>query len=65
MTQSLLPRVAIVWGLRTPFTKAGTAFKKYAAVELAVHSVNGRVEKHSLDPTSTGEKEIGQASQVM
>lgn len=32
-------RVAVIGGARTPFAKAGTALKKYSALDLAVHSV--------------------------
>ncbi len=45
MTPSTSTRVAIVGGARTPFAKAGTALKKFLPLELAVHSVNGLLEK--------------------
>ncbi len=50
MSSKALNRVAVVGGARTPFAKAGTALKDYSALELAVHSVNGALEKLDLDP---------------
>ena len=52
-------RVAVVGGARTPFVKAGTVFRKYAALELAVHSVDGLLEKQQLDPQSVDELVYG------
>ena len=43
-------RVAIVAGGRTPFVKAGKAFKDLGPLELARQSVLGLVERHSVDP---------------
>ena len=43
-------RVAIIGGMRTPFVKASTVFKKYSALDLSVHSVNGLVDKLQIDP---------------
>ena len=43
-------RVAVVAGSRTPFVKAGTAFKDRSPLELALHSVEGLAEMHGLDP---------------
>ena len=43
-------RVAIVAGVRTPFVKAGRAFKDLGPLELARHSVQGLVERHDVDP---------------
>ncbi|MCH7777921.1 MAG: acetyl-CoA C-acyltransferase, partial [Gemmatimonadetes bacterium] len=59
MTQSTSTRVAIVGGARTPFAKAGTALKKFLPLELAVHSVNGLLEKQKLDPHSVDELVYG------
>ncbi len=43
-------RVAVVGGARTPFVKAGTKFRKHRALDLAVHSVNGALDKLDVDP---------------
>jgi len=43
-------RVAIVGGARTPFAKVGTMLKDQSAVDLGAHSVDGVLEKFSLDP---------------
>ncbi len=50
MSHKTKNRVAIVGGARTPFAKAGTAWKDVPALELATHSVNGVLEKLELDP---------------
>jgi acetyl-CoA acyltransferase len=52
-------RVAVVGGSRTPFVKAGTVFRKYSALDLGVHSVNGLLEKQTLDPNSVDELVYG------
>ena len=52
-------RVAVVGGARTPFAKAGTVFRKFSALDLSVHSVNGLLEKHELDPNSVDELVFG------
>lgn len=52
-------RVAVVGGARTPFAKAGTVFRKISALDLSVHSVNGLLEKHELDPNSVDELVFG------
>lgn len=43
-------RVAVVAGARTPFVKAGTAFKGKRPLTLATHAVRGLVETHDVDP---------------
>ena len=45
-------RVAIVAGGRTPFVKAGKAFKDLGPLALARHSVTGLVDRHDVDPES-------------
>ena len=50
MNQHASARVAVIGGARTPFVRAGTVFRKYSALDLAVHSVNGLLEKLRLDP---------------
>lgn len=57
--QRMLRRVAIVGGTRTPFVKAGTAFKRRSALELALHCLNGLVERQRLDPTTVDELAFG------
>ena len=57
MTNSV--RVAVVGGARTPFVKAGTVFRKYSALDLSIHSVNGLLEKQKLDPNSVDELIFG------
>jgi acetyl-CoA acetyltransferase family protein len=52
-------RVAVVGGSRTPFAKAGTVFRKFSALDLSVHSVNGLLEKQELDPNSVDELVYG------
>ena len=52
-------RVAVVGGARTPFTKAGTAFRKHSPLELSVHAVNGLLAKQELDPQSVDELAYG------
>ncbi len=42
-------RVAIVAGARTPFVRAGTAFKDLGPLELARQSVLGLMERHEVD----------------
>ena len=52
-------RVAVVGGSRTPFVKAGTVFRKYSALDLGVHAVNGLLEKQGLDPNTVDELVYG------
>ena len=50
MSHDSAPRVAVIGGARTPFAKAGTVFREKTPLELAVHSVDGLLEKQDLDP---------------
>ena len=59
MTHDRSIRVAVVGGARTPFTRAGTVFRKYSALDLGVHAVDGLLAKQSLDPQSVGELAFG------
>ncbi len=43
-------RVAIIAGGRTPFVKAGKAFKDLGPLKLACHTVKGVLERHEIDP---------------
>ncbi|RYF09590.1 MAG: acetyl-CoA C-acyltransferase, partial [Deltaproteobacteria bacterium] len=53
-------RVAIVAGLRTPFVKSGTAFKKMSALDLACACVSELLARHDLDPASIDRVIYGQ-----
>ena len=46
-------------GIRTPFVKAGTVFRKYSALDLGVHAVNGLIETQELPPNSVDELVYG------
>lgn len=59
ISKNIATRVAIVGGVRTPFVKAGTVFKKHSVLNLAVHSVNGLLEKQRLDPQFVDELVYG------
>ena len=59
MNQSTSTRVAVVGGARTPFVKAGTTFKKHSALDLAIHSVDGLLEKQNIDPASIDDVAYG------
>ncbi len=59
MSENTATRVAVVGGVRTPFGRAGTVFKKRSALNLAVHSVNGLLQKQRLDPQSVDELVYG------
>ncbi|MFQ6023958.1 MAG: acetyl-CoA C-acyltransferase [Acidiferrobacterales bacterium] len=59
MNEGTPTRVAVIGGARTPFAKAGTVFKKYSALQLGVHAVNGLLEKQDLDPQSVDELVYG------
>ena len=45
-------RVAVIAGGRTPFAKAGKAFKDLGPLKIGTHAVKGLVERHDLDPAS-------------
>lgn len=45
-------RVAVVAGVRTPFVKAGKAFKDLGPLKIGTHAVKGLVERHDIDPAS-------------
>lgn len=45
-------RVAVMGGARTPFVKAGTAFRGYRPLELSLHAVEGLLERLDVDPGS-------------
>ena len=46
---SVSKRVAIVAGGRTPFVKAGKAFKDLGPLKMATHAVTGLIEVHNVD----------------
>lgn len=59
MAQSPPPRVAILAGARTPFSKAGGVLKQHSALDLATHAVDGLIERHDLDPALIDEMVYG------
>jgi len=50
MVQHTNARVVIVGGIRAPFAKAGTAFKKHSPLTLSIHVVNGLLDTFDLNP---------------
>lgn len=58
-----MDRVVIVEGLRTPYIKAGTDFKKVSAVELGRVALRELVERTAIDPMEIDEVIIGNVSQ--
>ncbi len=48
-------RVAVVSATRTPFVKAGTAFKDYSMQQLGAHALKELVARSELDPSSIDE----------
>jgi acetyl-CoA acyltransferase len=57
---STKPRVAIVAGCRTPFSRAGTALKDKSAVDLARHAVVELIHRANLDGKVVNEMYFGQ-----
>src|SRR6266699_3473383 len=53
-------RVAVVAGVRTPFTKAGTLLKEARAVDLARYAARELLERTNLDGTDVDEVIFGQ-----
>src|SRR5256886_303458 len=53
-------RVAVVAGVRTPFTKAGTLLKEARAVDLARYAARELLERTNLDGTEVDEVIFGQ-----
>jgi acetyl-CoA acyltransferase len=47
-------RIAIVQGLRTPFAKQGTAYKRLSALDLAKIVVSELLQRSDLDPKEVG-----------
>lgn len=52
-------RIAIVDGVRTPFAKVATVFKKYSARDLAVHVVNALLDRAELPAEQVDELIFG------
>ena len=50
MTAEQIRRVAVVAGMRTPFVKAGTAFKTIGQLQLSSHAVKGLIQAFDLAP---------------
>src|SRR5882762_117845 len=53
-------RVAVVAGVRTPFTKAGTSLKDVRAVDLGRYAARELIERTNLDGTEVDEVIFGQ-----
>lgn len=53
-------RVALVASCRTPFAKAGEAFKDLTALDLAKVAVSGLIERSEVDPKLIGTVVMGQ-----
>ena len=53
-------RAAVVAGVRTPFTKAGTTLKNVRAVDLARHAARELIERTNLDGNEIDEVIFGQ-----
>lgn len=53
-------RIAIVDGLRTPFTRRGGAFADLTAVDLGRHALSELVDRTDVDPGSVGQVVMGQ-----
>ncbi len=52
MSQNNMKRIAIVAGGRTPFVKAGRAFKDLGPLKLGCHAVSNLIERNDIDPAS-------------
>ena len=59
----MLERIAFVEGVRTPFCKAGTAFKDVPAYELGRVAVRELLYRTELDPKKIDHVVIGNVSQ--
>lgn len=59
MDASSSTNVAVVGGLRTPFVKAGTVFRKHSALALSTHCVNGLLAEQDLQRGSVDELVYG------
>lgn len=53
-------RVAIVWGLRTPFAKAGTAYRELTALDMGKTVVAELVARSEIDPAEIDQVVFGQ-----
>jgi acetyl-CoA acyltransferase len=54
------PRVAVVAGCRTPFARAGTAYRDLTALDLAKSCVRELIERTDVDPAWIGQVVMGQ-----
>lgn len=52
-------RVAIIGGVRTPFVKAGTVFKKLSFQELGAVAVKGLIDKYNIPKDRIGKLSFG------
>ena len=53
-------RVAVIAGCRTPFARAGTAYRDLTAVDLAKACVRELLERAEVDPAWIGSVVMGQ-----
>src|SRR4249920_699065 len=60
MSQAAGRRVAIVGGCRTPFAKAGTAFRDVSAVDLARHAARELLVRTEIPPGEVDQVIFGQ-----
>jgi len=60
MTETPGRRVAIVGGCRTPFAKAGTAFRDVSAVDLARHAARELLVRTEIPPSEVDQVIFGQ-----
>jgi acetyl-CoA acyltransferase len=54
------PGVAVVAGCRTPFARAGTAYRDLTALDLAKTCVRELIERTDVDPAAIGQVVMGQ-----
>jgi len=52
MSQKNRTRIAIIAGGRTPFAKAGKAFKDLGPLKLGSHAVSNLIERYDIDPAA-------------
>ena len=52
MSQNNMPRIAIVAGGRTPFARAGKAFKDLGPLKLGSHALSNLIERYDIDPAT-------------
>lgn len=48
--EDIMPHVAVIAGIRTPFIKAKKSFENLGPLQLGAHTVQGLLERDSVDP---------------